>query len=43
MADDQLGLGMIPGTGFLAAAAPGAFDGWMLLLRNINGCCSIAI
>ena len=29
-----LGLNMIPGTGFLAAAVPGAFDGWMLLLRD---------
>ncbi len=25
---------MIPGTGFLAAAVPGAFDAWMLLLRD---------
>ncbi|MBV9288297.1 MAG: gamma-glutamyltransferase, partial [Hyphomicrobiales bacterium] len=31
-----LGLGMIPGTGFLAAAVPGAFDGWMLLLREFG-------
>src|SRR5579885_2219526 len=30
----ELGLAMIPGTGFLAAAIPGAFDGWMLLLRD---------
>jgi gamma-glutamyltranspeptidase/glutathione hydrolase len=30
----ELGLAMIPGTGFLAAATPGAFDGWMLLLRH---------
>jgi gamma-glutamyltranspeptidase / glutathione hydrolase len=30
----ELGLTMIPGTGFLAAAVPGAFDGWMLLLRD---------
>ena len=30
----DLGLDMIPGTGFLAAAVPGAFDGWMLLLRD---------
>jgi hypothetical protein len=29
-----IGLAMIPGTGFLAAAVPGAFDGWMLLLRD---------
>ena len=25
---------LIPGTGFLAATVPGAFDGWMLLLRD---------
>jgi gamma-glutamyltranspeptidase / glutathione hydrolase len=30
----ELGLPMIPGTGFLAATVPGAFDGWMLLLRD---------
>jgi gamma-glutamyltranspeptidase / glutathione hydrolase len=30
----ELGLTLIPGTGFLAAAIPGAFDGWMLLLRD---------
>jgi gamma-glutamyltranspeptidase / glutathione hydrolase len=30
----ELGLTMIPGTGLLAAAVPGAFDGWMLLLRD---------
>ncbi len=30
----ELGLSMIPGAGFLAAAVPGAFDGWMLLLRD---------
>ena len=30
----ELGLAMIPGTGFLAAAVPGVFDGWMLLLRD---------
>jgi gamma-glutamyltranspeptidase / glutathione hydrolase len=30
----QLGLTLIPGTGFLAATVPGAFDGWMLLLRD---------
>ena len=28
------GLRMIPGTGFLPAVAPGAFDAWMLLLRD---------
>jgi gamma-glutamyltranspeptidase / glutathione hydrolase len=32
----DLGLTMIPGTGFLAAAVPGAFDGWMLLLREFG-------
>jgi gamma-glutamyltranspeptidase / glutathione hydrolase len=32
----DLGLAMIPGTGFLAAAVPGAFDGWMLLLREFG-------
>jgi gamma-glutamyltranspeptidase/glutathione hydrolase len=30
----ELGLTMIPGTGFLSAAVPGAFGGWMLLLRD---------
>ena len=29
-----LGLELIPGTGPLAAAVPGAFDAWMLLLRD---------
>jgi len=29
-----LGLDLVPGTGPLAAAVPGAFDAWMLLLRN---------
>ena len=28
------GLELIPGTGVLAACVPGAFDGWMLLLRD---------
>ncbi|HZZ60970.1 MAG TPA: gamma-glutamyltransferase family protein [Roseiarcus sp.] len=32
----ELGLGMIPGTGLLAATVPGAFDGWMLLLREFG-------
>ena len=32
----DLGLSMIPGAGFLAAAVPGAFDGWMLLLREFG-------
>ncbi len=30
----ELGLELIPGTGLLAAAVPGAFDGWMRLLRD---------
>ncbi|MGE5268954.1 MAG: gamma-glutamyltransferase family protein [Thiohalocapsa sp.] len=30
----ELGLDLIPGTGLLAAAVPGAFDGWMRLLRD---------
>jgi len=29
-----LGLDLIPGSGFLAAVVPGAFDGWMSLLRD---------
>jgi gamma-glutamyltranspeptidase/glutathione hydrolase len=29
-----LGLDLVPGSGFLAAAVPGAFDAWMLLLRD---------
>ncbi len=31
---EQLGLDVIPGTGSLAACVPGAFDAWMLLLRD---------
>ncbi|MEQ8508169.1 MAG: gamma-glutamyltransferase family protein [Rhodospirillaceae bacterium] len=31
---DNLGLNMVPGTGLLAAVVPGAFDAWMLLLRD---------
>ncbi|MGH2751361.1 MAG: gamma-glutamyltransferase family protein [Actinomycetota bacterium] len=31
---EQLGLGVVPGTGSLAACVPGAFDAWMLLLRD---------
>lgn len=31
---DTLGLGLVPGTGPLAAAVPGAFDAWMMLLRD---------
>ncbi|OEV12492.1 gamma-glutamyltransferase family protein [Streptomyces nanshensis] len=30
----SLGLGLVPGTGPLAAAVPGAFDAWMTLLRD---------
>ncbi|MCM2576697.1 gamma-glutamyltransferase family protein [Streptomyces meridianus] len=30
----SLGLGLVPGTGPLAAAVPGAFDAWMMLLRD---------
>src|SRR3954470_17618436 len=29
-----LGLDMVPGTGLLPAVVPGAFDAWMLLLRD---------
>ena len=29
-----MGLDMVPGTGLLAACVPGAFDTWMLLLRD---------
>jgi gamma-glutamyltranspeptidase/glutathione hydrolase len=29
-----LGLDLVPGTGLLAACVPGAFDSWMLLLRD---------
>ena len=28
------GLTMVPGTGLLAAVVPGAFDAWMLMLRD---------
>ncbi len=30
----DLGLNLIPGTGLLATVVPGAFDAWMLLLRD---------
>ncbi|WP_299767854.1 gamma-glutamyltransferase family protein [uncultured Tateyamaria sp.] len=30
----QQGLTLIPGSGFLATVVPGAFDGWMLMLRD---------
>ena len=29
-----MGLDMVPGTGLLAPCVPGAFDAWMLLLRD---------
>jgi gamma-glutamyltranspeptidase / glutathione hydrolase len=31
-----LGLDLVPGTGLLAAVVPGAFDGWMLMLRDFG-------
>jgi gamma-glutamyltranspeptidase/glutathione hydrolase len=31
---DSLGLRLVPGTGLLSAVVPGAFDAWMLLLRD---------
>lgn len=31
---DELGLALIPGSGLLATVVPGAFDGWMLMLRD---------
>ncbi|MEU7278465.1 gamma-glutamyltransferase [Streptomyces sp. NPDC045431] len=37
----SLGLDLVPGTGPLAAAVPGAFDAWMLLLRD-HGTASLA-
>src|SRR5260221_14563800 len=30
----ELGLDMVPGSGLLAAVVPGAFDAWLLLLRD---------
>ena len=32
----DLGLELIPGTGFLPAVVPGAFDAWMLMLRDLG-------
>ena len=32
----ELGLDLVPGTGLLAACVPGAFDGWLLLLRELG-------
>jgi gamma-glutamyltranspeptidase/glutathione hydrolase len=31
---DELGLALVPGTGSLAAVVPGAFGGWLALLRD---------
>src|SRR6516165_10094977 len=31
-----LGLDMVPGTGLLATCVPGAFDGWLLMLRELG-------
>jgi gamma-glutamyltranspeptidase/glutathione hydrolase len=33
---DELGLELIPGNGFLPAVVPGAFDAWMLMLRDLG-------
>jgi gamma-glutamyltranspeptidase/glutathione hydrolase len=33
---DELGLELVPGTGLLPACVPGAFDAWMLLLRDFG-------
>jgi gamma-glutamyltranspeptidase/glutathione hydrolase len=33
---DELGLSLVPGTGLLAACVPGAFDAWMLMLREFG-------
>lgn len=38
---EALGLDLIPGTGLLASVVPGAFDAWMLLLRD-HGTWSLA-
>src|SRR4029453_5180851 len=32
----ELGLDLVPGTGLLAARVPGAFDAWLLLLREFG-------
>src|SRR5215210_7566323 len=32
----ELGHELVPGVGLLAACVPGAFDGWMLLLRDFG-------
>ncbi|MEV6847127.1 gamma-glutamyltransferase family protein [Actinoplanes sp. NPDC051411] len=36
----SLGLDLVPGSGLLAAAVPGAVDAWLLLLRD-HGTCSL--
>jgi gamma-glutamyltranspeptidase/glutathione hydrolase len=33
---DELGLSLVPGTGPLAAVVPGAFGGWMAMLRDFG-------
>ena len=33
---DELGLGLVPGTGPLAAVVPGAFGGWVAMLRELG-------
>jgi len=38
---DELGLAAIPGTGLLPATVPGAWDGWLTLLRD-HGTLSLA-
>ena len=38
---DELGLAAIPGTGLLPATVPGAWDGWLVLLRD-HGTLSLA-
>lgn len=38
---DDLGLPIVPGTGLLAATVPGAWDGWLTLLRD-HGTMSLA-
>ena len=38
---DELGLAAIPGTGLLPATVPGAWDGWLMLLRD-HGTLSLA-
>ena len=38
---DELGLELVPGTGLLPAVVPGAFDAWMLILRD-HGTISVA-